>query len=289
MTRMTLDDIHKTFKQYPHIATEDFSLSMMNYNIVDYIVAAHLPEVFPELATSRPRTYVVSERFRPFEQTSCGILQEAGLLEVPVVQYTRGGPFVMDEHRFFPSIGMTPERIRALFKSYVAGRDGFATPAERERYVGLLGLALGDSFLLRGGKASGRRLLKALEIASPEERAECLAANTCAYFARAASLARTELAKEHARHLFISDAADFQSQIRQLNWLKLRILRHCDGNSTCYEIARKLGLNPNTVAVYFSRLRAAGLISGDRRPKRTVQSIVIDLENINAGSPEASA
>lgn len=84
--------------------------------------------------------------------------------------------------------------------------------------------------------------------------------------------------KRQKKSLFISTFKDYNDQIRELTDIKLEILKHCNGNNSSLDIARKTGLNLSTVSTYMTHLKTNKVIEDVKRPKRLIDSFVIDLE-----------
>ncbi|MEK6850293.1 MAG: hypothetical protein AABX85_01825 [Nanoarchaeota archaeon] len=54
--------------------------------------------------------------------------------------------------------------------------------------------------------------------------------------------------------------------------------KYLNGKNTSFDIAKKTGLNFNTVSPYLTQLKQKKLIEDAKRPKRLIDSFVIDLE-----------
>ena len=60
----------------------------------------------------------------------------------------------------------------------------------------------------------------------------------------------------------------------------VQLLKYCNGEFTIAEIAKKEGLQLSNASLYINKLREAGFISADRRPRLLVSNIVFPLKTL---------
>ncbi len=282
LSRITFQDI-KEKSQFQYTYFDDFTLAKMNYIIADYLIATYLAEIFPEIASGRPSYYLSGERFKAFAKTISAIISdEDPMALMPAPIYVPDFPFIRNPaNDTMPGFGMNLAAIREIVEAHYGGREPVEAEV-RDIFEVFSDAIPPDSFLANEKRMS---MEEAVSMSKGEDGSDIIAENLHLYFSNLRDMIRPK-EKEPLISLYITDGKSFDRTIKPLNTLKLAVLTACDGKHTSFEIASQLGVPLPTVSVYFSRLRALGMISAERRPKRLVKNIVIDLDNLEAtGSP----
>ena len=69
---------------------------------------------------------------------------------------------------------------------------------------------------------------------------------------------------------------------------KLLILKNCDGKNSILEISKKSGIKLSTVSTYITQLRNIGLLTTNKKPKRSADNIVLNLGSIQTNERSSS-
>lgn len=276
-SKINLGDIKEGFN-IKYIPFEDISVSKINYIIVDYLIALHLHELFPELCENMPEIYVTSTRFKVFNNIIHSVLSEGySYLKVPELVLTEDIPVIIHSKTgIIPSLEMTYDSI------YKIAKDHFNKIENKEilDFLKVLNCVL-DKFEYRGKKVKLETLFDYLR-RNKTLVVESLSLNLKNYFDKIKEILNEEKLEDKKKSLFVTEEHEFD-KIRNLNPLKLRILKHCNGTNTSLDIARKTGLKLSTISSYFTQLKKKGLISSLRKPERVFQNIVLDFESVNFG------
>ncbi len=278
-SKINMDDLKKGFELLQYVPFGEITLSKVSYTIADFLIALNLHELFPEFAQTSPDYYLVCERFKVFQKTILDTLGSYGFLKFPEIVIVKDIPVIMDKKGFIPSIGMNLDEIARIFREYF--EKTLIKEKELFDFLNVLNSIL-KSFDFQGAKVSKMELKNKLLSCDKEFVSSCLALNLYSYFKRIKTLTQKEEVKKRVGSLFISEAGEFNRYIKPLNWLKIKILQYCDGTSTSLDISKKTGLNFSTVSVYLRYLKNQRLITDDKRPRKAVQNIVINLEDIYA-------
>lgn len=244
----------------------EISLSKLNYIIVDYLVSIHLQEIAPEICNSQPTHYLTSERFKVFKRDIDHVLKRNSVYSPPTPLFVTNVPVIMHQkQKIIPSMGMSAETIKQIIDSNYNGKV-----PDKNEIEDLLDLL---------SKANPKiKLDEKIEKFKYKQFIEFLADGFYSYFERINDLAAKVEIKNQKKSLFISKHDEFNKQIKPLNKIKLEILKLCDGENTSLDIANKSGIKLSTVSTYLTHLKNKGLLEEGKRPKRTVDNIVINLE-----------
>ena len=263
---ITLNDLQLK-ANVKHALFGETTLSRMNYMIIDYLVATHLHELFPELAQSKPTTYVSSPRFRVlYEHILTVFSQNYRQTKGPEVEWMSKTPIVLNKEGRIPGFDMTEFKVREITEEF------FEHNSITEKF-------LDDSI----------HMFESVEIQIPTDWKTQVHTKGAApfllllnkYLEILRSIIHMGKPVTSPVSLFINDPQEFEDRVKPLNAMKLKILALCNGKRTSYELAKELKLNPVTVSVYFGRLRELGLISNDHKPILLVRNIVVDLSAIS--------
>ncbi|MFH1637204.1 MAG: hypothetical protein ABIB71_02145 [Candidatus Woesearchaeota archaeon] len=262
LSKITMEDIRKGFR-LRYVPFSSISLSRMNCIIADYLIAAYLPRLFPEVCRSAPTHYLTSEKFRMFHKKICAVLKGA-----PKPVYVTDLPVIMSPKTgLIPSMEDSGATLRRTVMEYADSQK--ISPKELNDIAMVL------------ARAGGNGLPKKLSRLSKDELSEQISESLSAYFTAVRKIIAKGSAGTPEVRSLISSCREFKMKVKPLNSIKLKILHFCDGTNTSLDIANRTGIRLATVSTYFSRLRENGLITSGRKPMRTADSLVIDLKNIS--------
>lgn len=262
---LTFDYLQRKAK-INHALIGETTFSRMNYMIIDFLVATHFHELFPELSQSTPTKYVSSLRFRVIHDHILTTLsQNYRQTASPDVEWMIKTPIVLNSKGRIPSYDMTDSQVRDIVEDFFTNNE--ITEKFLDDSIHMFSTVELD--VPYGWKASVRKegYNGYLKLFNP-------------YLAALRSIVHTEKPRPSPVSLYVNSPKEFEEKVKPLNALKLQILSLCNGRRTSYEIAKELDMNPVTVSVYFGRLKKAGLISDARRPRLKVRNIVVDLTSI---------
>ncbi len=278
-SKINMNDLKKGFDLLQYVPFGEITISKISYTIADFLIALNLHELFPEYAATSPDYYLVCERFKVFQKLILNTLEGYGVLKFPEIVIVKDVPVIMDKNGFIPSVDMNLDAISKILREYFENSD--VKEKELLDFLNVLGSVL-KNFDFQGGKISKMMLKNKLLSCDKGFISSCLALNLYNYFKQIKTITQKEQVKERSKSLFISEADEFNRYIKPLNWLKIKILQHCDGTNTSLDISKKTGLNFSTVSVYLGYLKAQKLITEDKRPRKAIQNIVINLEELYA-------
>ena len=281
LSQIRIEELKKGFA-LEYIPFDKISLSKINYIIADYLLATYLPELFPELCSSAPNNYLTSERFRAFHNKINQYLKTHFSKHIPPKTiFVKGVPVIIHPKKeIIPSLEMSVETIKKVTESHY-----LKLPQIKEFYDLIEVL----SAVLHNYKFKNRKLKKG-EVESIFKKLkykdfiEFISENFYEYFAKIRNITSKIEIEKQKKTLFISNYHEFNACLKPLNNIKFKILKNCNGNNSSLDISRKTGLNLSTVSTYLAHLRAKKLISSSRRPRRLIDSFVIDLEAIEDDS-----
>ncbi|MDE1852027.1 MAG: hypothetical protein KGH69_05085, partial [Candidatus Micrarchaeota archaeon] len=58
----------------------------------------------------------------------------------------------------------------------------------------------------------------------------------------------------------------------------IEMLKYCDGEYTIAEMAKKANMQLSNASIYISRLREAGIVSADKKPRVLAGNIILPME-----------
>jgi len=278
MSRLTIEDLKKGFL-IPYIPYNDISLSKLNYIVADYLIAVHLHDLFPEISDRNPKYYLSSERFKVFNDCISTVLKaHYGSVSLPELVLVKNVPVILDSRGFIPSIEMPLHELKRVFSEHYSKKE--PDDKEIDDFLNVLQPVLNDNFVLGQQRLPVSKLFKHINTDDKHKLCEILAENLHEYFSKLQDALSTKEADKPSKAKYITDEKDFGQLLKTLNPLKIRILQECNGLNSSFDIAKKAGLNKNTVSPYLTQLRNLGFITNDRRPRRLINSLVIDLEGI---------
>jgi len=275
LAHIRIEDL-KNSSELSYSPFNEISLSKVNYMISDYLISLYLPELFPELCSSQPNYYLTSERFKIVQSIVNHCLRSGfSKYSPPEVLFVTGVPVIMHpEKKIIPSSEMSVESIRDIVKAHYKYMPDYK---ERCDIVEILFTVL-DNLQFNNKKISKKNMEEFLESLSHENFIDLISTNLHMYFHEINKItAKINLAKQKNSH-FVSNYEEFNKKIKPLNDLKLAILKHCDGNNTSLDISKKTGFKLSTVSTYLSHLKEQEIVDQAKKPKRLVDSFVMDLE-----------
>jgi len=279
LANIKIEDLRKGF-DIEYIPFSMISLSKINYIIADYLIAMHLPELYPELCSTQPTHYLTSERFTVFHKKIDEYLNTTlKKYEPPTPIFVKGVPvLVHPKEESIPSMEMSQGGILNIVNGYY--QDKKINEIELHDLFTVLNKVMENNFYFKEEKLSLEKLKKKLKKASKKIIIEAVTLNLHQYFNKIQKIIQKESIKERVKSLFVADTKGFNKHIKPLNPLKLQILHNCDGTNTSLDVSRKTGLKLSTVSTYFNLLKNQSLITNERKPKRLVDNIVVNLKDM---------
>ena len=263
---------------------KQMSLSKVNYVISDYLIATYLPELFPEICSSSPNYYLTSERFKVFSNIINHYLKLNFFKHYPPKPiYVTGTPVIIHpEKEIIPSSEMSPDSIKAIVEAYYK-----KLPNEKEidDTIDVLSTVL-KKFIFKNKEFDKERIKVEISNAQYREYIDYITANLYRYFDEIMKITSKVEIKKQKKSMLISNYKDFDNYLKSINQIKLIILKFCDGNNSSLDISRKTKLKLSTVSPYLTYLKNKGFITNSKKPKRLIDSFVLDLEIIENESEE---
>lgn len=270
LSNITMHDIKSGFN-LKYSPFSSVNLSKINYIIADYLIAAFLPKLFPELCNTTPTHYLTSERFKIFHKKISSVLKNKNL---PKPIYITSIPIIINPKTFdIPAIGDSGSFIKKTVREYM--QDKKIKPREVNDILNTL-VKPGIKLEVKGKKLNFNSAFNKMKSLDKETFVEELTYNLLNYFSAVEKLEKKP--KRSKRSIYIVTRDDFIRQVKPLNEMKLNILSYCDGTNTSLDISNRTGIKLSTVSTYFSRLRERGLITSNKKPERTVDKFVIELK-----------
>jgi len=277
LATIDLEKIRKGFS-LEYIPFGDISLSRINYIILDYIAATYLAELFPEFCNGQPTHYLTSERFKVFRDDIDHLLKIQSRYSPPTNIYVTGVPVIIHQKdRIIPSSEMSKDTIQRIVESHYKNKK----PSEKEisELFDVLFSVL-DTLEFENNKLTRDDAEKIISKLEHLEFIELIALNLYIYFDSLKKIIAKIAVSDEKRSKFIDTSNEFEKVIKPLNEIKLTILRLCDGKNSILEISKKSELKLSTVSTYVTQLRNSGLVSLEKKPKRTVEHLVLNLGGI---------
>lgn len=273
-SNFTIAELKKGF-ELNYIPFGDISLSRINYIISDFLIATHLPELYPELCSSQPTHYLTSERFKVFQNEIHHSLKKNIIKYVPPkIIFVTGVPVIMHpEEKIIPTLEMSLDSIRRIVSAYYSKK-----PTNKEILDMAEVLLCVLPSLAHKDKKYLKNELNELTKFNLNEIIDFMSVNLYKYFEEINRITAEIIIDRQKKSQYITTFKDYNDQIRNLTNIKLEILKHCNGKNTCGDISEKTGLKVSTISPYLTQLRRKRLIEESMRPKRLIDSFVIDLE-----------
>lgn len=274
LSNFNIEQLKKGF-ELNYIPFGSITLSRLNYIIADYLIATYLPEIYPELCSSQPTHYLTSERFRVFQDEIDHTLKNNSSKFVPPKTiYVTNVPVIMHpEERIIPSLEMSYESIKRIVSAYYSKKP---TSKETIDISEILLNVLSD--LKHKDKKYFKNDLNELTKLKHEEIVDLISLNLYKYFEEINRITAEVVIQKQKKSHYISTFRDYKDFIRQMTDIKLEILKHCNGRNSSLDISKLTGLKLSTVSTYMTHLKDSRVIEDAKRPKRLIDSFVIDLE-----------
>jgi len=259
---------------------KQISLSKVNYIISDYLIATYLPELFPEICSSSPNYYLTSERFKVFSNIINHYLKSNFFKHYPPKPiYVTGIPVIIHpEKETIPAIEMSLDSIKAIVEAHYK-----KLPNEKEidDTIDVLSTVL-KKFIFKNREFDKERIKVEISNAQYREYIDYLSANLYRYFDEIMKITSKVEIKKQKKSMLISNYKDFDNYLKSINQIKLTILKFCDGNNSSLDISKKTGLKLSTVSPYLTQLKNKGLVNDAKKPRKLIDSFVLDLEAIES-------
>jgi len=254
------------------------SLSKVNYTIADYLISTYLSELFPEICSSSPNYYLTSERFKVFSSIINHYLKSNFFKHYPPKPvYVTGIPVIIHpEKEIIPSLEMSQDSIKTIVEAYY---KKLPNEKEVEDTIDVLSTLL-KKFTFKNKDFDKERIKIEISNAQYREYIDFISANLYNYFNEIMKITSKMEIKNQKKSMLISNYNDFDNYLKSINQIKLKILKLCNGNNSSLDISRKTGLKLSTVSPYLTHLKNKGLITDTKKPRRLIDSFVLDLEII---------
>ncbi len=275
LAKITVYDINYNLEIQPHVF-EEITVSNLINIVADYLIAAFLDKLYPEIKLKKPDIYFTGPRFKAFFPIIESILRKEYLgISLPQPIYITF-PFVRcPKTKMVPGIQMGYNEIHNIFSNFYEQKD--LTIKEMESFTEILGLEI-EKFKFKKHLIGKKEFLSKLKICGKEIAIELLVQNFVEYFYKIESILYTTENKTERKPLLVDDELKFKQKIKPLNSLKLKILTRCNGQNSSMDIAKEFDMNLSTVSAYIGSLKKIGLITDEHKPLRKVDSILINLE-----------
>ena len=177
---------------------------------------------------------------------------------------------------------MSPDSIKAIVEAYYK-----KLPNEKEidDTIDVLSTIL-KKFIFKNKEFDKERIKVEISNAQYREYIDYLSANLYRYFDEIMKITSKVEIKKQKKSMLISNYKDFDNYLKSINQIKLTILKFCDGNNSSLDISKKTGLKLSTVSPYLTQLKNKGLINDAKKPRKLIDSFVLDLEVIENESEE---
>ena len=274
LSGFTIGELRKGF-ELNYIPFSDISLSRINYIILDFLIATYLPELYPELCSSQPTHYLTSERFKIFQnEINHSLKKNVSKYVSPKSLFVTNVPVIMHpEEKIIPTLEMSLDSIRRIVSAHYTKK-----PDNKELFdISEILLNVLPKLTYKD-KNYSKNELNDLTKFKLSEIIEFISINLYNYFEEINKITSEVIIDRQKKSQYITTFEDYNNQIRELTDIKLQILKHCNGKNTSLDISRKTGLKLSTVSPYLTQLKQKRLIEDARRPKRLIDSFVIDLE-----------
>ncbi len=259
-----------------YIPFNEISVSKINYIIADYLIATSLPELFPDLCSSQPTHYLTSERFRAFHSITNHCLKTGSSKYVfPKCLFVTGVPVIMhSDKKTIPSLEMSFESIKQIVRNHYK-----KMPQKKEIHdLSNVLFSVLSKLIFKDRKIGKREIEKIIEKMTYSDFIDFTSLNLYNYFHEINKITSKIKISNQKQSYFIKNYEEFNSKIKPLNSIKLEILKNCNGNNSSLDISRKTGLKLSTVSTYISHLKNQKIIDDAKKPRRLIDSFVIDLE-----------
>ncbi|MCD4771676.1 hypothetical protein K8R30_04670 [archaeon] len=277
---LSIIDIEKIRKGFSlrYIPFGDISLSRINYIIMDYLAATFLPELFPEVCGGQPTHYLTSERFKIFKGDMDHILKLKSRYSPPKSIYVTGVPVIIHKKdRVIPSSEMSKDSIQRIVESHYNNTK----PNEKEisELFDVL-FSILDKVVLENRKVGRSKAETMISDLDYFEFVEVVSQSLYSYFDKLKKIVSKINVADEMKSRFIDGPEEFGKMIKPLNDIKLIILKNCDGANSILDISKKSSLKLSTVSTYITQLRNMGLLTADKKPKRAIEHVVLNLGSI---------
>ena len=274
LSNFSIGQLKKGF-ELNYIPFSDISLSRINYIISDFLVATYLPELYPELCSSQPTYYLTSERFKVFQnEINHSLKNNISKYVPPKSVYVTSVPVIIHpEEKIIPSSEMSLESIRRIVSAYYTRK-----PSNKE-IIDMSDVLFNIlSHLVYKDKRYSKAELNNLTKFKLTEITDLISLNLYSYFEEINKITSEIVIETQKKSQYISTYKDYNDLIREMSDIKLQILKHCNGKNSSLDISKITGLNLSTVSTYMTHLKTNRVIEETKRPKRLIDSFVIDLE-----------
>lgn len=271
------DIIDKAKTKYLHL--NEVNVSKINYIVADYLIATNLNNIYPEICSSPPNRYI-GLYIKLFEKSVNRLIKDKPFQKFPKISAVNNAPLILHKKSgLIPSKGMEIVMIKDIIKNNI--NSDFVNEREISDFIDVLDDVLGERGLEWKDKKVNKDELKYHLLNSLKDKEliiEVLSKNLINYYLKLDSLISDIPVSFRETTMYIKNPKEYDKYVKNLNNVKLRIIKLCDGKRSSLDISKKTGLNLSTVSTYLSRLKNMNIIDQDRKPKRKYDNLVINFD-----------
>ncbi len=260
-----------------YVPFKQISLSQINYIIADYLIASYLPQLYPELCSNTTSHYFTSERLKAFwNNITKNLSPDFPNNSLPKPIYAKTPVIMHPDEDLIPCIDMPFETIKEVIKAHYT-----KTPKEKELHdlIDIFGKVL-DKVTIKDKSFEIKDVDQIVKNLKSKDHLDFISINLYEYLKKVKKIISKTQIQKQKKSFFVSNYGEFNSIVKPLNKIKFEILKNCNGNNTSLDISKKTGLKLSTVSTYLSHLRKNKLLDDSKRPKRLVESFVMDFGSI---------
>jgi predicted transcriptional regulator len=277
ISQIKMQDILKAAKM-KYFYLKELNISKINYIIADYLIAHYLPELYPEICSTSPTDYI-GIYAKVFEDTIERIIKENSFKKIQKISVINNAPiFMHKDSGIIPSAEMTFQEIRRIVKNHLKNQ-GTNLQEILDFLLALNNILTENEFECNNKKIALNDLKNKVSknLKDTELISDILTLNLFNYFSKIKKITEKMPINQGVPTLYVENHQQFKDYIKNLNSIKLKILKFCNGKNSSLDIARKTNLNLSTVSTYLSHLKHLNLITEERKPKRKIENLVINL------------
>ncbi len=270
LTNITIGELEDFYKKNNYLKIRPATLGKINFMVADYITALFFDELYPHLSKNKKiNIYHTGERFLGLKGSIERVLGTLDLIiDFPEIQLWKTLPILNYTQGNWISASMSKKEIEKIIKA------NSPIPKEEIKDLIKIGLRLNDPSLKNQIDSFYSKLdTMDLELITLE-----LTEILNLYFYKIKQLIEISDEGTIKKVTYVNSKEKFKKIFERINSSKLDILKHCNGSNTIDDIIKKVFMKPSSVRSYISRMKNEHLITQDKKPKRLVDEIIINLE-----------
>jgi len=273
LTGLSLPEINEAYMKEHHLSKRPSTFGRVIYIVIDFLTFANFKKIYPEFENI-PNLYYAGVRFKPVVEKLREFYAETPKAKfyfaesIPIINYS--------ENKWFDTL-MPAAIIEAQLMKHFAGK---VPEYEICDLLKVLSRLLGNSFLLPGSnsKINLDEAKKYCRRSDPEKLAGFFALNFEKYFKILKEKISFAVNEKNSKIFYVKTGRELESLLLILNPKKFELLKFCNGSNEISQICEKLELKKNSVQSYISVLKKNGFLTGDKKPRRKIEKIIVDFE-----------